>query len=71
MAPLRALLRAGVARGELPGDLDEDAALAALEGPLFHRDLVRADSVPPAALPDLVEAVLTAIAAGHHRRLGG
>jgi AcrR family transcriptional regulator len=36
-AGLRATLRAATARGELPGDLDLDAEIARLAGPLFYR----------------------------------
>lgn len=58
--PARALLRAAVARGELPPDTDVDAARAALEGPLFYRAMLLGERVPPAALPPLVDTLLAA-----------
>ncbi len=59
-APLRALLDDGVAAGRLPADLDVPAAMAALEGPVFYRALVRREPLDAAALPPVVDAVLAA-----------
>lgn len=39
-APLLHLLSTAVASGELPADLDVDAAVAQLEGPVFHRAML-------------------------------
>jgi AcrR family transcriptional regulator len=56
--PLVELLTAAVRDGRLPGDLDVDAAVAALEGPLFYRSLVRAETVPAAVVGQVVDDFL-------------
>lgn len=59
-----ALLRRGIASGELPADLDPDEALDALCGPLFYRALT-GNPVSPAFADSLIASVLlTARAAG-------
>jgi hypothetical protein len=59
-ASLRGLLADAVARAQLPAALDVPAALAALEGPVFYRALVRREPLAAAALPGIVDAVLAA-----------
>lgn len=57
-APVRRILRDGVAAGELPADLDVEAAAARLEGPLFYRVLVRDEPIPPDTVTELVDTFL-------------
>jgi AcrR family transcriptional regulator len=57
--PLVELLTDAVRDGRLPEDLDVDAAVAALEGPLFYRSLVRGEPVPADVVPPVVDAFLT------------
>jgi AcrR family transcriptional regulator len=59
-APLLALLDDAVRGGVLPARLDRPAAVAALEGPVFHRALVRRERMPADALPAVVDAFLGA-----------
>jgi AcrR family transcriptional regulator len=56
--PLVELLTAAVAEGRLPTDLDVDAAVAALEGPVFYRSLVRGEAVPAGVVAQVVEDFL-------------
>jgi len=53
----RAMLQAGVASGELPGELDIDAALDALCGPIFYRALTGAQ-IPRPFIDRLLAGVL-------------
>lgn len=39
-APLESMLERAAAGGDLPSDLDVDSAVAALEGPVFHRAML-------------------------------
>jgi len=57
-------LRRGIARGELPEDLDLDLVLDALYGPIYMRFMVGHDSLTPEFVDQLCELVLTG-AAGH------
>jgi hypothetical protein len=52
-------LRRGIARGELPEDLDLDLVLDALYGPIYMRFLVGHDSLTPEFVDQLCELVLT------------
>jgi AcrR family transcriptional regulator len=54
----RAMLARGVDSGELPGDLDLDAALDALYGPVFYRALMSGGPIPRAFTDALVHRVL-------------
>jgi AcrR family transcriptional regulator len=51
-------LRRGIARGELPQDLDLDLVLDALYGPIYMRFLVGHDSLNPEFVDQLCELVL-------------
>jgi AcrR family transcriptional regulator len=53
----RAMLRRGITSGELPADLDIDAALDALCGPIFYRALTGAQ-IPRAFIDGLIGDVL-------------
>ncbi len=59
-APLRDLLQEAVRRALLPPDLDLPAAMAALEGPVFYRALVRRETVASGVLTAVVDGVLAA-----------
>ncbi len=52
-------LRRGIARGELPKDLDLDFVLDALYGPIYMRFLVGHGAVTPEFVDQLCEKVLT------------
>jgi hypothetical protein len=52
------MLERGVASGELPADLDLDAALDSLSGPVLYRALVTGESVPAAFTDRLVDQIL-------------
>jgi AcrR family transcriptional regulator len=54
----RAMLARGVDSGELPADLDLDAALDALYGPVFYRALMSGGPIPRAFTDELVHRVL-------------
>jgi AcrR family transcriptional regulator len=54
----RTLLVRGIARGELPADLDVDTALAELLGPVYYRVLVTGEPVDPAFTDSLVNTFL-------------
>lgn len=68
--PFADVLDRGVARGELPADLDRSLAAMLLPGPLFYRRMVAREPVTdPAEVAALVDAVLpvlrrTAVPAG-------
>jgi AcrR family transcriptional regulator len=51
----RILLRRGIERGELPPDLDVDAALAELLGPVYYRVLVTGEPVDSEFTDQLVD----------------
>lgn len=55
---LTAVIREGIAQGELPGHLDPELAALALSAPIFYRRLMTATSFPVAEVPDLVRQVL-------------
>jgi hypothetical protein len=52
-------LERAVRRGDLPADLDLDAALDRLLGPIYYRVLVTGTPVPPEYLESLVAALLS------------
>jgi AcrR family transcriptional regulator len=54
------LLRAAVATGDLPGDLDLDLAVDQLVGPLLYRHLVSGDPIAPDIPARLVDAFFSA-----------
>lgn len=56
--PLVDLLEEAVGDGRLSADLDVDATVAALEGPVFYRSLVRGEQVPVEVVPRVVDDVL-------------
>ena len=56
----RTLLQRGIARGELPADLDLDKGLAELVGPVYYRVLVTGEPVDPAFTDSLVTSFLAA-----------
>jgi AcrR family transcriptional regulator len=58
--PLRRMLRAAVRSGTLPSDLDVPAAMAALEGPVFYRCMVRRERFGTKDVDRVVDAVLSA-----------
>ena len=53
-----ATLRRGIARGELPANLDLDLVLDALYGPIYMRFLIRHDSLTPELVDQLCGLVL-------------
>jgi AcrR family transcriptional regulator len=55
----RDMLRRGIERGQLPGDLDVDKALAGLLGPVYYRVLVTGEPVDADFTDDLVARFLT------------
>lgn len=57
-APLREILLDAVATGQLPAAMDVPAAMAALEGPVFYRAMIRREDLSAAALPGLVDTLL-------------
>lgn len=57
-APLRDLLRRSVRAGSLPADLDLDAAVAVLEGPVFHRSILHRSRLTHAQRERIVDAFL-------------
>lgn len=57
-APLEMQLHAASARGELPADLDVDAAVAMLEGPVFHTAMLRRRATTRQRIDDIVERFL-------------
>lgn len=59
-APLRSIVAAGVARGDLAFRVDPEAALAALIGPLVHQRLLRRQPVGAGHIADVVDAFLEA-----------
>jgi AcrR family transcriptional regulator len=61
----RAMLQRGIASGELPAELDIDAALDALCGPVFYRALTGAP-IPRAFIDGLIEGVLEQKLRGCH-----
>jgi len=65
----RALLQRGIAAGELPAELDVDAALDTLCGPILYRALTGAP-IPPSFIDGLVAGVLERQSAPGTRRPG-
>lgn len=59
-APLRELLRRSVRAGDLPQDLDLDAAVSVLEGPIFHRAILHRSRLTRAQRERVVDAFLVA-----------
>jgi AcrR family transcriptional regulator len=52
-------IRRGMARGELPGDLDPERLVDRLAGPVFYRQLVVQDPMTRDEVQQLVDEVLT------------
>lgn len=57
-APARRAVTAGVARGELPADLDVEALVDRLAGPVFYRYLVARSPMTDAEIERLVDDTL-------------
>jgi AcrR family transcriptional regulator len=58
-----ATLERGIARGELPDDLNLDVVIDALHGALYYRLLVRHAPVAPGYIDQVIELVLPSMAA--------
>jgi AcrR family transcriptional regulator len=56
-------LERGIARGELPDDLNRDVVIDALYGALYYRLLVRHAPVVPAYIEQVIDLVLPSVAA--------
>ena len=56
--PALEVIRRGVERGELPDDIDGDALVDRIAGPVFYRHLVVQDAYTPAEVEHLVDDVL-------------
>ena len=67
-APLESQLHVAVERGELPKDLDVEASVAVLEGPVFHAGLVRRSPTPRARIDEVVDRFLAAPPKRRRRR---
>lgn len=61
--PLTDALDRGVARGDLPGDLDVEHAVSVLAGPLFYRALVDRDPVGADFIAAVVDGALPTLRA--------
>jgi AcrR family transcriptional regulator len=57
-APSRRAIEAGVARGELPPEVDAEALVDRIAGPIFYRQLVAQRPMGPAEVERLVDDVL-------------
>lgn len=62
-AGLRRALEAAIERGELPQDLDLDATVARLAGPLFYRRVLAHASIDDRFVARIVEAFVREVAA--------
>jgi hypothetical protein len=58
MAPFHHALREAVERGELAKDVDVDAALSMLTGPIFYRRLVSREPLPESFAERVVDQFL-------------
>lgn len=58
-APSRRAIEAGIARGELPADLDVDAFIDRIAGPVFYRTLVTRTPMEADEIERLVDDVLS------------
>lgn len=58
----------GVASGDFPAHLNPDLAALALAGALFYRRLMTGETLDPALIPALTDAVLGPSDPGHHVR---
>lgn len=58
------VLEGGIARGELPADLDLDAASAVLAGPVFYWGIVWRQPIDPAMVAQVVDTALAGLTAG-------
>jgi hypothetical protein len=61
---MRMVLRRGVERGQLPGDLDVELVADVLAGPLFYRRLVTRQPGDVAYVRSLVDLVFTGLGPG-------
>ena len=61
-AEARAILQAGIARGELRGDFDPEIALDALYGPIYYRMLVPLGPLDAAWMDKLAATLLAGLA---------
>ncbi len=62
--PMRAVLRRGIARGQLPEDLDVELVADAVAGPLFYRRLVARRPASPEYVRALVDLLFAGLATG-------
>lgn len=60
MDPLRKVVVAAIAAGDLPDDLDVDGAIASLAGPPFFRAVLLRQKATPAFIESVVDAFLAA-----------
>jgi len=60
MDPLREVVVAAIAAGDLPGDLDVDGAVASLAGPLFFRAVFMRQEATPTFIEGVVDSFLAA-----------
>ena len=56
--PVVLALEAAIARGELPGDLDVSAAVAAIDGPVFYRRLISREPLDDDFIAGVVDGFL-------------
>lgn len=67
-APLEQLLNRAVTSGELPAELDVDAAVAQLEGPVFHRAMLHRRRTPEHQVDEIVDRFLERPPVGRQTR---
>jgi AcrR family transcriptional regulator len=68
LGAIRAALGAALERGEFPSDLDIDAGLSQLIGPILYRRLLTAEQIPDEYIEQLVDAYLAVYCSGEDRR---
>jgi AcrR family transcriptional regulator len=64
LGAIRAALVAAIERGEFPSDLDVDAGVSHLFGPILYRRLLSAEQIPDDYIAALVDAYLAAHRSG-------
>lgn len=68
LGAIRAALSEAIERGELPSDLDIDAGISQLFGPILYRRLLSAEQIPDEYIEQLVDAYLAVHCSGRDRR---
>jgi AcrR family transcriptional regulator len=58
LGAIRAALASAIERGELPSDLDADAGVSQLFGPILYRRLLSAEQIPDDYIAQLVDTYL-------------